>query len=129
MGQREAGLQLNIDGAGEDGAGEDGDGEDGDGEDGDGAALLVDGRIAVGEDVGFVSVGTCCGKDVTQDISVFLCIGYDVLRLLVLRWVLLERIEGVLCRLCNSNMVSLDLWMLPALLGVCIRQCSRHPMS
>jgi hypothetical protein len=88
------------------------------GEEGDGKALAGDRPVAVGGDVLSVSAGTRCGKDCTQDMRVFLCNGNEVLRLLVLRWLLLDCREGDLCGICNGTMLSLDLWILGGLLEV-----------
>jgi hypothetical protein len=74
--------------------------------------------VTVGGDVLLVSAGTCCGKDFTQDIRVLFCDGNDVLRLLVLCWLLLDCRESALCGVCDGTMLSLDLWTLAGLLEV-----------
>ena len=65
-----------------------------------------------------------CGKDLTQDIRVFLCAGNKVLRLPVLR-LLLDCREGVLCRVRSGT--SVDLWIL-AVLESCDRAMLSYPM-
>ena len=79
-----------------------------------------------------MSAGSLCGKDFTQDMRVFFRNGSEVLRRLVLRWLVLDCKEGDLRAACDSAVYSLDLWMLAGLFEVfeaaMLSSCQRHKL-